>query len=210
MSNRADVPDLQADNEDLKSEIETLKDKLETLTETLEASEMFREAYRKGKLKLYAMEGEIAEAAMANLPCSEGPVERAAARIIGHSMGWSDLGFAKALYEIVTACSEWRSAVLPNPSDLPSGPIHGTIVSSNKMLKLLDGFDNNTYYKDSPTVRSTIQLPNELLRLLLVYRTCRNTVNLTPVESSRVWQQVSECLDKVITGTHPELVSADV
>jgi hypothetical protein len=47
------------------------------LKELLSVSDEFRRAYADGKYKLYAMGGEICEAAATHLPMSEGPLERA-------------------------------------------------------------------------------------------------------------------------------------
>ena len=52
------------------------------LTQLAEVSEAFRQAYQDGKYKLYAMGGDICEAAAEHLPMSEGPLERAARRIL--------------------------------------------------------------------------------------------------------------------------------
>ena len=53
----------------------TLERRVAELERALAASELFRSAYRKGKLALYAMDGEIAKAAMSTLPCGEGGLE---------------------------------------------------------------------------------------------------------------------------------------
>lgn len=52
------------------------------LRELLSASEDYRKAYADGKYKLYAMGGEICEAAAKHLPMSEGPLERASRKAL--------------------------------------------------------------------------------------------------------------------------------
>jgi hypothetical protein len=53
------------------------------LKHLLSVSEDFRKAYADGKYKLYAMGGEICEAAAEHLPMSEGPLERACRTALG-------------------------------------------------------------------------------------------------------------------------------
>lgn len=65
----------------LHARIAALESELAEAKKALMVSESFRRAYRDGKLALYAIAGEVSEAAMAYLPCSEGPLERYSARI---------------------------------------------------------------------------------------------------------------------------------
>ena len=61
----------------LEERVTGLEAENERLKELLSVSEDYRRAYADGKYKLYAMGGEICEAAATNLPMSEGPLERA-------------------------------------------------------------------------------------------------------------------------------------
>ena len=56
-------------------ELKSLSLRLAESERALLASEEYRHRYRDGKLQLYAMGGEIQEAAMEHLPASEGPLE---------------------------------------------------------------------------------------------------------------------------------------
>jgi hypothetical protein len=58
------------------------REQVERLTNLAEVSEAYRQAYQDGKYKLYAMGGAIAEAAVEHLPMSEGPLDRAARKIL--------------------------------------------------------------------------------------------------------------------------------
>ncbi len=61
---------------DAIEEIRKLKAERDDLLASFKASETWRKAYQKGKGKLYAMGGVIAEAAMSCLPCSEGALDQ--------------------------------------------------------------------------------------------------------------------------------------
>lgn len=53
-----------------------MQGKVDAALKLAEASERWRLAYQEGKEKLYAMGGAIAEAALDNLPCNEGGLDR--------------------------------------------------------------------------------------------------------------------------------------
>jgi hypothetical protein len=59
------------------------KAEIERLARLLKASEDWREAYQKGKYELYAMGGDVLEAAANHLPCNEGPLDRQARKAVG-------------------------------------------------------------------------------------------------------------------------------
>lgn len=65
-----------AANREKDAEIERLKN-------LLKASEDWRTAYQDGKYKLYAMGGDICDAAADHLPCGEGQLDRQAQKLIG-------------------------------------------------------------------------------------------------------------------------------
>ena len=58
-------------------DIDALEAENKRLKELLAVSEDYRKAYQDGKYKLYAMGGDICEAAAEHLPMGEGPLERA-------------------------------------------------------------------------------------------------------------------------------------
>jgi hypothetical protein len=80
-------------------EVRELREKLERLTHLLDVSEQFRQAYADGKYKLYAMGGEICEAAADNLPMSEGPLNRAVVPFIGRPQIRTEVFDAEQLRE---------------------------------------------------------------------------------------------------------------
>jgi len=61
---------------DLVAALEARQQELDETQRALVASEQYRRAYQKGKYALYAYGGEIQQAAMEHLPCSEGPLEQ--------------------------------------------------------------------------------------------------------------------------------------
>jgi hypothetical protein len=66
---------VQADN--ALTVVRKLSEEVTHLKHLLSVSEDYRRAYQEGKYKLYAMGGEICEAAADCLPMSEGPLDRA-------------------------------------------------------------------------------------------------------------------------------------
>lgn len=71
--------------------IKKLTEENTKLKELLECSEQYRNYYRKGKLELYSMGGQITDAVMKCLPCSEGALERQAVKALGKKLGWIEL-----------------------------------------------------------------------------------------------------------------------
>lgn len=56
---------------------------IDELKRVLLASETWRRAYADAKYRMYSMGGEMADYAMAFMPCSEGPLERAVSKALG-------------------------------------------------------------------------------------------------------------------------------
>ena len=66
-----------------RAKVRALEEENARLTKLLTASEDWRNAYRDGKYKLYAMGDAICEAAGEHLPCGEGPLDRQVAKVVG-------------------------------------------------------------------------------------------------------------------------------
>lgn len=89
--------------------IAALQAEVEALRSTLEASERWRRAYQAGKHALYAMGGAVCDAAMKNLPCGEGELDRRFTRLIEmpRMALQAELAEQKRLYKADSQQFEW-------------------------------------------------------------------------------------------------------
>lgn len=84
------------------------------LKDILYYSEQWRQAYRKGKLAMYAMGGVVADAAMKHLPSSEAALERAAIKALGETTGWIELKHYVSLHQKHTMVIDALKLILIN------------------------------------------------------------------------------------------------
>lgn len=89
-------------------------DEIAELRRCLEVSEDLRRAYEAGKLELYAMGGEICDAASKHLPCGEGPLNRKANHLLGVA------GLKAIIVEQRMALGRIVEACQPMTADVPA------------------------------------------------------------------------------------------
>lgn len=97
------------ENRDQAATIARLERELAEAKWVLAGSEKFRDAFEAAKHKMYAAGGEIAEFAFANMPCGSGPLDRAAAAVVGSQL------LAKA--EALDALAAWSKHAFGNAAE---------------------------------------------------------------------------------------------